>query len=273
MQKTFDTPGPTSLYVEIGAGELRVDAADVAETTVEVTGDQAEDTTVEQRGDQVVVVAPQRRAGLFGRTPELDVRVTMPTASRLATKLGSADTTVTGRVGETLLKSGSGDIRMETVDAEAMFEVGSGRMSVGEVTGDLRVKAGSGDLTLERSGGSVSVATGSGDVEITSAVGAVQVKTGSGDLRVREAHSDVSLSTASGDVVVDLMHAGELVAKNVSGDVRVGVPAGLPVWTDIVTVTGSVHSDLEGAGQPGEGEPFLALRAKTVSGDIHLAQR
>ena len=54
---------------------------------------------------------------------------------------------------------------------------------------------------------------------------------------------------------------------------RVGVPAGLPVWTDVSTVTGSVSSDLEGAGQPADGEPFLALRARTVSGDIYLEQR
>jgi DUF4097 and DUF4098 domain-containing protein YvlB len=101
----------------------------------------------------------------------------------------------------------------------------------------------------------------------------VQVKSGSGDLRVRQANGDVGLSTASGDLVVDLMRAGRLQASNVSGDIRLGIPAGLPVWTDISAVSGSVSSSLEGAGQPAEGEEFLELRARTVSGDIHLEQR
>jgi DUF4097 and DUF4098 domain-containing protein YvlB len=100
----------------------------------------------------------------------------------------------------------------------------------------------------------------------------VQVKSGSGDMRVRVAEQDVALSTASGDLVIDRMHRGQLAAKNVSGDIRVGIPAGVPVWTDISSMTGTVRSDLEGAGQPAEGQDYIELRAKTVSGDVHLEQ-
>ena len=52
----------------------------------------------------------------------------------------------------------------------------------------------------------------------------------------------------------------------------VGIPAGTPVWTDVSTVSGSIRSSLEGAGQPAEGEDHVELRAKTVSGDIVLTQ-
>jgi DUF4097 and DUF4098 domain-containing protein YvlB len=90
---------------------------------------------------------------------------------------------------------------------------------------------------------------------------------------VHNPEGDVSLSTASGDLTVDLMGTGQLAAKNVSGDIRVGVPGGVPVWTDISTLSGSVRSNLAGAGQPEEGQEFLELRAKTVSGDIVLEQR
>ena len=61
-------------------------------------------------------------------------------------------------------------------------------------------------------------------------------------------------------------------AKGASGDVRVGIPSGLPVWTDLSTVSGSIRSSLEGAGQPAEGQDHVELRAKTVSGDIVLTQ-
>ena len=100
----------------------------------------------------------------------------------------------------------------------------------------------------------------------------VQVKSGSGDMRVRHAEQDVALSTASGDLVIDEMHRGQLAAKNVSGDIRVGIPAGIPVWTDISSMTGSVRSDLEGAGEPAEGQDFIEVRAKTISGDVFLEQ-
>jgi DUF4097 and DUF4098 domain-containing protein YvlB len=68
------------------------------------------------------------------------------------------------------------------------------------------------------------------------------------------------------------MRRGQLTAKNVSGDIRVGVPAGVPVWTDITSLTGSVRSNLEGVGEPEEGQDFIELRARTVSGDVHLEQ-
>ena len=58
---------------------------------------------------------------------------------------------------------------------------------------------------------------------------------------------------------------GKITAKNVSGDVRVGIPAGTPVWTDVNTVTGSVASNLESAGKPAEGQDYVELRATTVS--------
>jgi DUF4097 and DUF4098 domain-containing protein YvlB len=118
----------------------------------------------------------------------------------------------------------------------------------------------------------VVVSTGSGDVQIGASHAETVVKTGSGDLRVGEAHHDVSLATGSGDFVIDHVHRGRLSAKGASGDVRVGIPSGLPVWTDLTTLSGSIRSSLEGAGQPAEGQDHVELRAKTVSGDIVLTQ-
>jgi DUF4097 and DUF4098 domain-containing protein YvlB len=164
-------------------------------------------------------------------------------------------------------------VRIEELGADSRLETGSGDITVDVVRGRLQVKSGSGDVTLDRVHAPVQVATGSGDVVVVSADGPVTVKSGSGDARVRETHRDVSLTTASGDVVVDLAHRGQVSAHNVSGDIRVGVPAGLPVWTDVTTMSGHVRSDLEGAGEPAEGQDFLELRARTVSGDVHLEQR
>lgn len=102
---------------------------------------------------------------------------------------------------------------------------------------------------------------------------AVSAKSGSGNVRVTNAHADVSLKTATGDLVVGSIRRGQVEAKNATGNIRVGVVAGVPVWTDIKTVTGSVSSTLEGAGRPDEGQEYVELRAKTVSGDIYLEQK
>ena len=272
MQKSFHTPGPISLYVEIGAGGLTVHTDDVTETVVDVNGRNADEVLVEQRGDEVVIVARQRGSSFFGRSDDLDVHVSAPSDSRLTSKLGSADVRVMGRLGESMLRSGSGDITLEDVTADLYVETGSGDLGVDEVRGDLEVKSGSGDITVDRVQGSTTISTGSGDARIGTSTGGVQVKSGSGDLTVDEAMHDVGLSTASGDLVVGEVHRGQVAAKNVSGDIRIGVPAGVPVWTDISTFTGSVRSNLQGAGQPEEGQDYIELRAKTVSGDILLEQ-
>jgi hypothetical protein len=80
------------------------------------------------------------------------------------------------------------------------------------------------------------------------------------------------MSTGSGDLHIGAAHRGRLTVKGASGDVRVGIPAGVPVWTDISTLSGSIHSDLRGAGEPAAGADHIELRAKTVSGDIVLSQ-
>jgi DUF4097 and DUF4098 domain-containing protein YvlB len=273
MDRTFDTTGHVSLYVELGSGDVVVRTHDRDQVVVRVHGDDADETTVEQRGDKIVVIGPQRRGGFFTGDRGLDVQVTVPEGTDLTTKLGSADLVAGGPLGAAALRSGSGDIRLETAGSEVQVESGSGDVTLGAVGGDLRAKAGSGDVTLQELGGSGTISTGSGDVEVHRASGDVHVKTGSGNLRVHHPEGDVSLSTASGDLTVDLMGTGQLAAKNVSGDIRVGVPGGVPVWTDISTLSGSVRSNLAGAGQPAEGQEFLELRAKTVSGDIVLEQR
>jgi DUF4097 and DUF4098 domain-containing protein YvlB len=276
MKRTFTTPEPVTLYVELRAGDLVIEARDTAETTVEVSGNGAEDpstVSVDQRGDDIVVIGLAGRHGFFGSSQQrLSVHVTVPTDSKVNTKLGSADVRAQGRLGDSLLKSGSGDLRIDELGSESFLETGSGDVTIATATGALKVKCGSGEVSVDRVDGPAEISTGSGDVAIGTASAPVSVKSGSGDTRIREASEDVALSTASGDLVVDRIRRGQLTAKNVSGDIKVGVPAGVPVWTDITCMSGTVRSSLDGAGEPAEGQDFIELRAKTVSGDVVLEQ-
>lgn len=271
MHKTFPTDGPTSLYVEIGSGDIQVDATETTETDIHVDGPDAEDVTVEQRGDQIVVISPPRGLSFFGPS-DLTVTVTMPLDSDLATKVGSADVVATGRYGAVRVKSGSGEVHLGDLTDDSVVETGSGDIEIASALAHLRLKAGSGDVTVDRVTGSVVVSAGSGSVAIGATEATASVKSGSGDIQVKDAHTDLSAVTGSGDVYVGRIRRGAVKAKAASGDIHVGVPAGIPVWTDISCLTGQVRSDLQGAGQPTDGQDYIEIRATTVSGNVSLAQ-
>lgn len=136
---------------------------------------------------------------------------------------------------------------------------------------DTRVKSGSGAVDVRRADRGLSISTGSGGVALGGTRGVTTVKTGSGSLAVTAAHTDLTHTTGSGDLAVGAISAGRLQAKGASGDVRVGVPAGVAVWTDISTASGRIDSSLESSGPPQDGADHVELRVKTASGDVVLA--
>ncbi len=272
MKQTFETHEPVELFVEIGRGSVTLDAAEVTESAVEVTGDRSDEVFLELSGKQLSVIGPRHRTGFFGGEANLCVTVSVPSASQLHVKTGSADVSATGSWGATQVKSGSGQVRLTEIGAPALIETGSGDITAERILGEARIKSGSGDVRVRRADSAALVSTGSGDVELGVASGPVVVKTGSGDLRVATADGDVSMSTGSGDAVVERLNRGTFSVKGASGDVAVGVPPGVPVWTDLSSISGRVQSNLVGAGTPADGQDHIELRAKTVSGDIMLKQ-
>lgn len=274
MERSFETPRPIELYVESHSGTLTITASDVSQTDVVVTGKNAEDYVVEQRDDQIQVVAPKQGMGflLTGSGRGAEIRVTMPAQSALTVKIGSADTTVHGPIAGLWVTTGSGDLDADLVDGTTEVQSGSGDIRIAELSGTGAIKSGSGDVSISRCA-DLAIATGSGDVRIESVGGRLTIKTGSGDVHVGESADDLTLSTGSGDLTVEVAHKGRFKIKGASGDVRIGVPEGTPVWTDISTLSGRMRSDLTPVGAPDEGQDHLEIRATTASGDITLQQR
>lgn len=264
---TFATPEPVELFVENGSGHIFVTAADVTTTEVRIEGKHADQVQAVHDRGRVSVVAPKSRA-LFGDKLAMDIVV--PTESSLIARSGSAEVRVVGEVGTASVKSGSADVSLERVRGAASIDTGSGDVALGEAAGELRIRSGSGDVSADVLQAATTISTGSGDIRVDRALGPIVVKTGSGDLDLTSAEADVSMTTGSGDTLVRHITRGRITCKGASGDVRVGVPAGTPVWTDISTVTGSVRSGLEGVGEPEPGADHVEVRATTVSGDVHL---
>lgn len=267
----FATPRPVSLYAELGRGSVTVHAVETTESRVEVSGRDAASVRVEQEGDELLVIAPRQRTGFLGGSESaLHAVITVPTGSSLAVKSGSADVTADGSYGTCEVRSGSGDVTLAAIGA-ATVETGSGDIRVDLAGRDMRVKSGSGDVTISRADAALTVSTGSGDVEVGTCQGPTVVKTGSGDVTLTDTSDDVSLSTGSGELSITTARRGRISIQGASSDVRIGIPEGLPVWTDIATVSGRLRSTVTGAGQPTEGADRLEVRATTVSGDVTLA--
>lgn len=276
MDHTFETPNPPELAIEIGSGRVEIAAGETnGRTLVTVTGKGSEETTVEQHGNTIAVIGPRSRHGFSFSlgSSQLDVRISAPKGSSLTTKLGSADLLATGVLGTCQLRSGSGDNRLEDVGTLTVTS-GSGDLEIMTTNGDAVFRSGSGDIRIGTSSGDVQSVTGSGALTIGTARGAVTAKSGSGDVRVEDSVRGVGATTASGDVTIGRLGGGRVDARTASGDLSVAVAAGLPTWTDINTMTGDVRSSLQSLGEPAEGQPYVELRLRTVSGDIvvgHLA--
>jgi hypothetical protein len=272
LDLSFDTPEPIDLYVENGRGLVDVTATDTIETTVRITGDRAEEFDVRDLGDRIAIIAPPRSGGFLGKAPRAEIVVEVPVASALHAKVGSSDVVTHGRFADTRVDSGSGDVTLDIVEGDAVLQSGSGDLVVEHLVGEAHLKSGSGDVLVRHAESSLVVTTGSGDVRVDAARDDLAVKTGSGDARVLSLGSEAVFTTGSGDLVVDEVAAGRITAKTASGDVRIGVVAGTPVWTDVRTASGRLTSTLAGTGEPAPDQPYLEVRATTASGDVTLHQ-
>jgi DUF4097 and DUF4098 domain-containing protein YvlB len=282
--ETFETPGELRLDIRLGAGEVRLETADVQETTVvleplrdnDASAAAAESARVELRnragGHEVVIDARDRGRGIF-RNAEVLVAVTCPQGTSIESKSGSADVSGRGRFGSVEVETGSGDIEFGEIAGEARVNAASGDVQLGEIGGDLRANAASGDVQARSIGGEAKVNTASGDVIIREVAGDLSVNSASGDVLVREARSSVSVNTASGDQEIGSVAQGNVSLKSASGDLKVGIREGSTLWVDARSRSGDVRSELPVSELPPDGDgPTVELRANTMSGDITVAR-
>ena len=274
---TFDTPDPITVDLEVGVGDVRIEAADRADTTVEVRPSDpakpadvraAEQTRVEYANGHLTVKGPSGwRQWVSNRGDSIDVAISLPAGSRLQAEVGVAALRATGRLGECRAKVGVGDISLEEVGA-------------------LNLKTGAGDVTVDRVAGRAEVVTGSGGVRIGRIEGTAWVKNSNGDTWIGEAGGDARASTASGTITIDRagagvvaksahgrVHLGEVahgtaVAESALGDLEIGVRDGVPAWLDLHTKFGRVRNELDASERPASGEDSVEVRAHTSMGDI-----
>ena len=277
---SFETPDPITLDIEIGAGRVEVVAETATTTEIQLLPARADDTDalelieqarVEHRGTTVIVHLPDgRRFGLLRRTPEVIVEARVPAGSGLVVKSKSADVQARGELGTTKIETGSGDVQIADVDGVATVESGSGDVQIGTIAGGTTVKSASGDIMIKTCCSIAKLQSASGDVLLGTAEAEVDIRTASGDVKVGEADGSVSARTASGDIQLDRVRGDTVTALSASGDIQIGVDAGLAVWLDVSSLSGSTSSSLNAAESQAADRPTLQIRANTASGDIAI---
>jgi len=271
MQKAFDVSGPVELDIRLTAGEIEVDANLDGRVEIELVAlDEESQALVDgarielyERGGgrpQIVVDVPKKRGGgfslgmIFGNQG-ISCRIRCPEGSDVQTRTKSADLEARGTIGSLNVATASGDVEVD------------------DVTGNVNVKSASGDVSAREVGGAVNVNSASGDVSIEVVRGPINVNTASGDVTVGAADDNVNVNTVSGDHALSAVLKGRVAAHSVSGDVTVAIRRGSRVYLDCSTVSGDTHSDLEvGSEEPDGDGPLVEVRAKTVSGDIHITR-
>ncbi|HZE28768.1 MAG TPA: DUF4097 family beta strand repeat-containing protein [Gaiellaceae bacterium] len=284
--ESFQTPGETRLDIRLGAGEIRVETAEVQETTVvleplrdnESSTAAVENARVELRdrgdGHEIVIDVRDRARGLGSfRGAEVLVAVTSPEGTSVETKSGSADVEGRGRFGLVEVETGSGDVEFTEIGGEAKISAASGDVQLSSVGGDAQVNTASGDVQIRSIGGEAKINSASGDVIIREVQGELEVNSASGDVLVREAGSSVGINTASGDQELGSVVSGKVTLKSASGDLKVGIREGTSLWVDARSRSGEVRSELPVSDLPPDGNgPSVELRANTMSGDITVSR-
>ena len=257
-QWEFPGSDPIDVFADLASGRLALAAGPVSATSVTVAPSRfsrnAEKLISEFRvtfdGGRLEVVGP-KRPGLFRGSASFDVTITLPEGSRGALRTASADISCTGDLGALEAHTASGDI------------------TAASVTGHLQAESSSGDVRLDETG-PVEIRTASGDVRLARARDDVSVRTASGDVTIANAPESVTVFTASGDVRLARVARGSAKVNTASGDVVIGVAAGVGVYLDLSSATGSVTSQLDDT-EPSDDVP-LTVRCRTASGDIRITR-
>jgi DUF4097 and DUF4098 domain-containing protein YvlB len=187
----------------------------------------------------------------FFRHTKAQVRLAVPAGLAFVIKTGSADISISADIGRSKIVSGSGDITIgNAVDLDC--NTGSGDISVARVEGSAaRLNSGSGNISVSEANCPVTAKSGSGAVVVKSLQGDLQANSGSGDIGIAATSGAVDLRSASGSLTI-------------------GVADNLPAWLDLSSVSGDIRIALESTAQPGPGERYISVRARTASGDIAI---
>jgi anti-sigma factor RsiW len=277
--KTFETPKPITVVLELHVADVQITASDRVDTVVTVEPTNAasradsaaaEQTTVAYHDGRLHVTAPKgwRQWLPWTGSESIDVRIDLPNGSHVTGSAGVATLHCEGHIGECRYKTGVGHVRIEDADS-VRFAAGAGDLEVSHVSGHVDVKT-AGAVRIGDIDGTAVIKNSNGDTSIREVSGELRVIGANGNIAVERARAAVVAKSANGDVRLDGTERGTIVAETARGQVDVGIRDGVAAWLDLNTAYGTVRTDLDAGEPPGPGEDAVDVRARTAYGDINI---
>jgi DUF4097 and DUF4098 domain-containing protein YvlB len=274
----FSTPKPIDLAIKLPVGRLDVVASDRTDTVVTVwpTNPEkpmdrrgADETKVDFDGQRITITGPRPRFSIVGPTESIDVRVELPTGSRLTAELSVGSVRATGRFGATRIKALTGSVEVGDT-GDLWLRAGHGSTIVGTVDGGAEITADHGQIRIGAVTGDAILKASYGNVHIGEAGGDVEAKLSYGDLEIAKALASVTAKTAYGSIQLREVSSGSIQLETGYGPVTIGVRPGVPAWLDLSSRDGRVRNEIDGNRAPDESEQSVAVRARTQYGDITI---
>jgi DUF4097 and DUF4098 domain-containing protein YvlB len=285
-RSNFDTPSPIAVTLDLYVADVRLAAADRADTVVEVRPSDpgkaadvkaAENTRVAYddatRTLSITSRKPRSRFVNFsGKRPEsIELLMQLPAGSAVRGEADLGDFQSEGTLGTVTLKTGLGAVHLAET-GPLNLRNGAGAITVEGVAGPAEVHASSGDIRLGTIDGTAHVSTGNGKVRVGAVTGTATVKAANGSVSVDLALSDITAASANGEVRIGEVVRGTVSATSKNGSVEVGVREGSAAFLDLTTGVGRVYNELASADAPQAGEQAdtVEVHASTKLGDVTI---
>lgn len=275
--RTFETPEPISVSLDLGVGDVVIAASDREDTVVEVEPSDprrtrdvtaAGATEVGFANGTLTVTGPRWKWTLRGGDGSVDIRIQLPAGSSLRGTTGVASVQSTGRLGECRLHNGAGRIMVdETGPAE--LHTGAGDITVEAIHGRADVKT-AGVIRVGKIDGPAAIKNSNGETWIGEVTDEARVTAANGAISVDLARGGIVAKTANGHVRLAEVAGGHVVAESAFGGLEIGVPEGVAAWLDLRTKFGQVLNDLDEADRPEPDQESVEIRARTSMGDVSI---
>jgi DUF4097 and DUF4098 domain-containing protein YvlB len=275
---TYNTPTPIDLAINLQVGAIEVFASDREDTVVTVSPTSptkavdrrgAEETRVDFDGQRIVIAGPRPRISFIGPTEPVDIKVELPTGSRLTAEISVGGVRTTGCLGATRIKNSTGAVDVDTT-GDLWLRAGHGNATVGTADGGIEITADHGQIRIGTVTGDAILKASHGNISVREAGGDLDAKLSYGDLEITKALASVAAKTAYGSVQLREVSSGSIQVESGFGQVMIGVRPGVAAWLDLSSKDGRVRNELDGDRAPDASENTVAIRARTQFGEINI---
>ena len=273
---THNTPTAIDLAINWQVGAIEVVASDRTDTIVTVSPTNpekavdrrgADETKVDFDGQRLTITGPRPRFSFVGPFESVDVRVELPTGSRLTAETSAGGVRTAGRLGATRVKSSMVDLDST---GDLWVRAMSGNVTVGHADGGVEITADHGQIRLGAVTGDAVLKASHGTITIGECGGELEAKLSYGDLDITKALESVSAKTAYGSIQLHEISSGSIQVETGYGQITIGVRPGVPAWLDLSSKDGRVRNQLDSDSAPDPSEQTVAVRARTQYGDITI---